>query len=49
VTNKVYVYDSPTRVRILQVGDDLDQDLLPGSSRVIHPVQRGAEEPEPTN
>jgi Uma2 family endonuclease len=31
VTCKVYVYDSPTTVRILQVGDDLDGgSLLPG-------------------
>jgi Uma2 family endonuclease len=31
VTSKVYVYDSPTSVRILQVGDDLDGgSLLPG-------------------
>ena len=30
-TNKVYVYDSPTSVRILQVGDDLDGGtVLPG-------------------
>ncbi len=31
VVSKVYVYDSPARVRILQLGDDLDgEDLLPG-------------------
>jgi Uma2 family endonuclease len=31
VVSKVYVYDSPTAVRILQLGDDLDgEDLLPG-------------------
>ena len=30
-TSKVYVYDSPTTVRILQLGDDLDGGtLLPG-------------------
>jgi Uma2 family endonuclease len=30
-TGKVYIYDSPTTVRILQVGDDLDGGtLLPG-------------------
>ena len=30
-TNKIYVYDSPTSVHILQVGDDLDGgSLLPG-------------------
>ncbi len=30
-TSKVYVYDSPTTVRILQIGDDLDGgSLLPG-------------------
>jgi Uma2 family endonuclease len=30
-TSKVYIYDSPTSVRILQVGDDLDGGtLLPG-------------------
>jgi Uma2 family endonuclease len=31
VVSKVYVYDSPTRIRVLQLGDDLeDEDLLPG-------------------
>jgi hypothetical protein len=31
VVGEVYVYDSSTRVRILQLGDDLDgEDLLPG-------------------
>jgi Uma2 family endonuclease len=31
VTSKVYVFDSPTTVKILQVGDDLDGgSLLPG-------------------
>ena len=30
-TSKIYVYDSPTRVRILQVGDDLDgEEVIPG-------------------
>ena len=32
-TNKIYVYDSPTRVRILQLGDELDGErLFPGST-----------------
>ena len=31
VTNKIYVYDSPTRVRILQLGDELDgEGVIPG-------------------
>jgi len=31
VTKKIYVYSSPTRVRILQVGDDLDGEaVIPG-------------------
>ncbi len=31
VTKKIYVYGSPTRVRILQIGDVLEgEDLLPG-------------------
>jgi Uma2 family endonuclease len=31
VVSKVYVYDSPARVRILQRGDDLDgEDIIPG-------------------
>jgi Uma2 family endonuclease len=30
-TNKIYVYDSPTRVRILELGDELDGgDVIPG-------------------
>jgi Uma2 family endonuclease len=30
-TNKIYVYDSATRVRILQLGDELDgEDVIPG-------------------
>lgn len=30
-TSKIYVYDSPTRVRILEVGDELDGgDVIPG-------------------
>jgi Uma2 family endonuclease len=31
ITSKVYVYDSPTRVRILQLGDELDgEEVIPG-------------------
>ena len=31
VTSKIYVYDSPTRVRILQLGDELDgEGVIPG-------------------
>ena len=30
-TSKIYVYDSPTRVRILQLGDELDgEEVIPG-------------------
>ena len=30
-TSKIYVYDSPTRVRILQLGDELDgEGVIPG-------------------
>ena len=51
VSNKVYVYDSPTRVRILQVGDDLDGgDLLPGFRVALSTLfEEGDEEPEPAN
>jgi Uma2 family endonuclease len=32
-TNKIYVYDSPTRVRILELGDELDGgEVIPGFS-----------------
>jgi Uma2 family endonuclease len=32
-TNKIYVYDSPTRVRILEIGDELDGgEVIPGFS-----------------
>ena len=31
VTGKIYVYDSPTSVRILQLGDELDgEGVIPG-------------------
>jgi Uma2 family endonuclease len=31
IVGKVYLYDSPTQVRVLQLGDDLDgEDLIPG-------------------
>jgi hypothetical protein len=31
ISSKVYVFESPTKVRILQVGDDLEGgSLLPG-------------------
>jgi Uma2 family endonuclease len=30
-TNKIYVYDSPARIRVLQLGDELDgEDVVPG-------------------
>jgi hypothetical protein len=30
-TNKIYVYDSPTQVRILQLGDELNgEGIIPG-------------------
>ncbi len=43
VTKKVYVYESPTQVRILQVGDTLEGgDLLPGFQvALINPVRGG--------
>ncbi len=31
VVSKVYIYDSPSRIRVLQLGDDLEgEDLVPG-------------------
>jgi Uma2 family endonuclease len=49
VVSKVYVYDSPTRVRILQVGDELDGgDVLPGFRVALSTLFKdGDEEPEP--
>jgi Uma2 family endonuclease len=49
--NKIYVYDSPTRVRILQVGDVLEGgDLLPGFQVALSTLfEEGDEEPEPAN
>jgi Uma2 family endonuclease len=51
VTSKVYVYESPTRVRILQVGDVLEGgDLLPGFQVALSTLfEEGDEEPEPAN
>jgi Uma2 family endonuclease len=51
VNNRVYVYDSPTRVRILQVGDTLEGgDLLPGFQIALSTLfEDGDGEPEPTN
>jgi hypothetical protein len=51
VTSKVYIYDSPTRVRILQLGDELDGgDVIPGFRVALSTLfEEGAEEPEPTN
>ena len=48
VVSKVYVYDSPTRVRILQLGDDLDgEDLLPGFRVALATLfEQGDEESE---
>ncbi len=48
VNNKVYVYDSPTQVRILQVGDTLEGgDLLPGFQVALATLfDEGDEEPE---
>ncbi|MGO9471261.1 MAG: Uma2 family endonuclease [Isosphaeraceae bacterium] len=44
-TSKVYVYDSPTQVRILQVGDDLEGGAIVPGFRVALSVlfQAGAE------
>ena len=51
VVSKVYVYESPTRVRILQVGDTLEGgDLLPGFHIALSSLfEAGDEEPEPAN
>jgi Uma2 family endonuclease len=51
VNNKIYVYDSPTQVRILQVGDVLEGgDLLPGFQVALSTLfEEGDEEPEPSN
>jgi Uma2 family endonuclease len=51
VTKKVYVYESPTQVRILQVGDSLEGgDLLPGFQVALSILfEEGDEEPEPAN
>jgi Uma2 family endonuclease len=48
VVGKVYVYDSPTCVRILQRGDDLDgEDLLPGFRVALATLfEEGDEAPE---
>ncbi|HZW32142.1 MAG TPA: Uma2 family endonuclease [Isosphaeraceae bacterium] len=51
VNNKVYVYNSPTSVRILQVGDTLEGgELLPGFQIALSILfDDGDEEPEPTD
>ena len=50
VTNKIYIYDSPTRVRILQLGDELDGgDTIPGFRVALSTLfEATGEEPEPT-
>jgi Uma2 family endonuclease len=49
VVSKVYVYNSPTRVRVLQLGDELDgQDMIPGFRVALSTLfKEGEEEPEP--
>ena len=49
VVGKVYVYDSPTRVHILKLGDELDGgDMVPGFRVALSTLfGEGAEEPEP--
>jgi Uma2 family endonuclease len=51
VNSRVYVYESPTRVRILQVGDTLEGgDLLPGFQVTLSTLfEAGGEAPEPTD
>jgi len=52
VTSKVYIYDSPTRVRILQLGEELDGgDVITGFRVALTTLfKKGREEqPEPTN
>jgi Uma2 family endonuclease len=51
VVSKVYVYDSPACVRILQLGDELEGgELLPGFRVALSTLfEAGGEEPEPTS
>jgi Uma2 family endonuclease len=50
VVSKVYVYDSPTRVHILQLGDELDGgNIKPGFRVALSTLfKEGDEEPEPS-
>jgi Uma2 family endonuclease len=49
VVSKVYVYDSPTRARILQLGDELDGgNMIPGFRVALSTLfEEGSEQPEP--
>ena len=51
VVSKVYVYDSPTRARILQLGDELDgENVVPGFRVALSTLfEEGDEQPEPAN
>jgi Uma2 family endonuclease len=50
VVGKVYVYDAPARVRILQLGDELDgEEILPGFRVALATLfEQGDEEPGAT-
>jgi len=46
-TNKIYVYDSPTRVRVLQLGDGLDgEEVIPGFHVTLSTLFEPEEETE---
>ena len=49
-TNKIYVYESPTQVRILQLGDELDGDgIIPGFRVPVSELFELDEQPEESN
>jgi hypothetical protein len=49
-TNKIYVYDSPTRVRILQPGDELEgEGIIPGFHVALPALFELEEETETSN
>ena len=49
-TNKIYVYDSPTQVRILQLGDELDgEGIIPGFHVPLSALFELEEEAEASN
>ena len=47
VVSQVYIYDSPARVRILELGDELDgEDILPGFRVALSTLFQEGDEPE---